>query len=131
MNRGVLSMKSGRNPGISTTVGILTNSATSRSLALALGFSLSLSLGAALPQPSIAQEQEDEGADDDANSPFNLAPRSLRKSYKDAQECVPEKRFSEAARLLGRILDYQETPEDFFFKTQDDNEPVVRSLKTE
>jgi len=83
-----------------------------------------------LPAMAIAQPEPGGGDDDTANSPFNLAPRPLRQLYQEAQKCVPEKRYSEAVRLLGRILDYQETPEDFFFQTKEDTSNV-RSLKSE
>src|SRR5262245_54529 len=77
-----------------------------------------------------ADAQPQPGADDDSNTPFNLAPRQLKRHFDEAQKYIPEKRFSEAARALGRILDYHETPEDFFFQPNA-NEPVVYSLKTE
>ncbi|HUY34739.1 MAG TPA: PQQ-binding-like beta-propeller repeat protein [Pirellulales bacterium] len=94
-------------------------------------FFISLFLPSLLPPGSNAVAQPQPGIDDDAtNSPFNLAPRPLRQLYQEARKCVPEKRFSEAVRLLGRILDYQETPEDFFFQAKGDD-PVVRSLKSE
>ncbi|HVC99176.1 MAG TPA: PQQ-binding-like beta-propeller repeat protein, partial [Pirellulales bacterium] len=93
-------------------------------------FSLSIALLSATGPNAVAQEDEPGADDAAANSPFNLAPRPLRQLYQEAQKCVPEKRYSEAVRLLGRILDYEETPEDFFFQHKGRG-PVVRSLKSE
>jgi outer membrane protein assembly factor BamB len=58
---------------------------------------------------------------------FFPADRATLQRLSKAQELLEEKRFGEAARLLGDIL---EGPEDFFFQPKRD-EPIHRSLKAE
>ncbi|HVU86931.1 MAG TPA: PQQ-binding-like beta-propeller repeat protein [Pirellulales bacterium] len=58
---------------------------------------------------------------------FFPADRATLQRLSKAEELLKEKRFGEAVRLLGDIL---EAPEDFFFQPKRD-EPIHRSLKAE
>jgi outer membrane protein assembly factor BamB/tetratricopeptide (TPR) repeat protein len=58
---------------------------------------------------------------------FFPADRATLQRLSKAQELLEEKRFGEAVRLLGDIL---EAPEDYFFQPKRD-EPIHRSLKAE
>lgn len=68
-------------------------------------------------------------ADDDLalDGVFLPPDRSAKRRLETAQEMLEERRFGEAVRLLGALL---ESSEDFFFKPNAD-EPVYRSLKAE
>lgn len=68
-----------------------------------------------------------EAGGDGSDSVFYPPDRSTMQRFSAAQERLQEKRFSEAVRLLGSIL---EKPEDFFFQPDKDS-PVYRSLKGE
>jgi outer membrane protein assembly factor BamB/tetratricopeptide (TPR) repeat protein len=80
--------------------------------------------------PNATAQPQPAAADEESNSPFNLAPRPLRRLFELAQEELAEKRYSESVRRLGQILDDVETPEDFFFQLKSDD-ARVRSLKGE
>jgi len=68
------------------------------------------------------------GAEDRAESNVFAQPdRTVLQRLRQAEELLARKRYGEAVRLLGGILD---EPEDFFFQP-DPNGPVHRSLKTE
>lgn len=68
-------------------------------------------------------------ADDDLalDGVFLPPDRSAKRRLETAQEMLEERRYGEAVRLLGALL---ENPEDFFFKPNGDK-PVYRSLKAE
>ncbi|MEX2560265.1 MAG: PQQ-binding-like beta-propeller repeat protein, partial [Pirellulales bacterium] len=75
-------------------------------------------------QPNAGQG---EMVDDGLESVFYPPDRATMQRLSKAQDLLKEKRFGEAARLLGSIL---EAPEDFFFQPNRD-EPIFRSLKSE
>ncbi|HEY2840619.1 MAG TPA: PQQ-binding-like beta-propeller repeat protein [Pirellulales bacterium] len=69
--------------------------------------------------------QPQEGSD--ADPVFFPTDRATMQRLTKAQELLEQKRFGEAVRLLGEIL---EGPEDYFFQPKRD-EPIHRSLKSE
>ena len=82
--------------------------------------------GGAVPliRGRVAIGQPNVGDDDPI---FFPADRATLQRLSKAQELLEEKRFGEAVRLLGDIL---EAPEDYFFQPKRD-EPIHRSLKAE
>jgi len=65
--------------------------------------------------------------DNDADPVFFPTDRATMQRLSKAQELLEQKRFGEAVRLLGDIL---EGPEDYFFQPKRD-EPIHRSIKSE
>ncbi len=66
-------------------------------------------------------------ADENVENVFLPANRDMLKKLSEARQLLTERRFSEAVRNLGAILDW---PEDFLFQP-DKRSPGYRSLKTE
>ncbi|HEX3724680.1 MAG TPA: hypothetical protein VHV08_00490, partial [Pirellulales bacterium] len=75
-------------------------------------------------KPAPDKSSEDESALDGV---FLPPDRGSRRRLATAEEMLGEKRYGEAVRLLGSLL---ESSEDYFFKPRAD-EPVYRSLKAE
>ena len=86
-----------------------------------------------LSAPHAEAVHHESGADPDgmtaegAESVFYPPDRATMQRFSQARELLEEKRYGEAVRLLGDIL---ELPEDGFFQPDRDS-PVYRSLKGE
>ncbi|MBN2021443.1 MAG: PQQ-binding-like beta-propeller repeat protein [Pirellulales bacterium] len=80
------------------------------------------------PGQALRLSKPEEQADAEADNPvFAQADRTILQHLHHAQTLLEEKRFGEAVRLLGTIL---EGPEDYFYQP-DPKRPVHRSLKGE
>ncbi|MBI2825661.1 MAG: PQQ-binding-like beta-propeller repeat protein [Planctomycetia bacterium] len=81
--------------------------------------------GAALP--AVLRRAGNRTGEGDVDPVFFPADRATMQRLSKAQELLEQKRYGEAVRLLGDIL---EGPEDFFFQPNRE-EPIHRSLKAE